>query len=315
MDRDGIEKLVAFIQADQLALFKGYRNRLIPFNQDHVLMDVKEFHEHLRKIFREDPVWAGTGELGGGFIVDGKPRGTGFGQGRLPADHPAMLRIYDIAAEFDKVVMAHPQNIELFEIKQGPDPLQWSGTRALERALSHNRKTTFLIHGVTHFMLLHVYMGNLTYDKWYNWYTTLMDRHPNWFFDPSIRINHHAWFDPEFFLNRKRTPKEIGGHFEDIRERRKAEEFLSHMRNEAHFEWHVELALKDWASLFIAKPDRFMLGFDYFYNLRWAPWHLDPEVYGLFVRLYRAVLGRLPRDVAEKIAYQNAERVIASRSR
>jgi hypothetical protein len=315
MDRGGISKAVAFIRSRDLPLVSRYRGKLIPFDHDHHVMDVSEYPAHLRKVFSADRAWAGTGELGGGFIVGGQKLGKGFGTGRLAADHPAMLRIYDVAAEFDKVVMAHPENLELTQIREGRNPLHWSGTKALERALSHNRRTVFLIHGVTHFVLKHVYMGNISYDDWHAWYLTLLDRHPNWFFDPSMMLNHHAWWDPEFFLGRPTAGPQNEKHHVEVRERRTAEEFLAHMRDEAHFAWHVDLALKDWERLFRAKPDRFMVGFDFFYNGRAAPWHLNPEVYATFVRLYRAILGRLPPDAAEQIAYGNAERVIASRSK
>jgi hypothetical protein len=88
------------------------------------------------------------------------------------------------------------------------------------------------------------------------------------------------------------------------------------MGDEAHVSWHVELALQDWGPLFLAYPDRFMVGVDSDYQEPGRfPWHGNREAIRVWLNFYRAVLGRLPEDVAYQIAYGNAERLIASRSR
>jgi predicted TIM-barrel fold metal-dependent hydrolase len=55
----------------------------------------------------------------------------------------------------------------------------------------------------------------------------------------------------------------------------------------------------EWKGLFARHPTRFLLGSDTWVNERWASY---PQTMGN----YRRVLGELPRDVAEQIAWKNA---------
>ena len=59
---------------------------------------------------------------------------------------------------------------------------------------------------------------------------------------------------------------------------------------------------KPWRSLFTAHPDRFLLGSDCWVTERWAQ-------YGEIMDYYQRWLAELPRDIATKIAYRNAERI------
>jgi hypothetical protein len=61
-----------------------------------------------------------------------------------------------------------------------------------------------------------------------------------------------------------------------------------------------------WARVFTRHPDRFMVGTDTWVTSRW-----DSVVAGM--RDYRAWLGQLPPDVAEKIAWRNGERLFGGR--
>ncbi len=58
----------------------------------------------------------------------------------------------------------------------------------------------------------------------------------------------------------------------------------------------------DWKALFQRRPDRFLLGSDTWINERWQSY---PSIMGG----YRAVLGELPHDVAEMIAWKNGARL------
>ncbi|MCF8152001.1 MAG: amidohydrolase [Burkholderiaceae bacterium] len=62
----------------------------------------------------------------------------------------------------------------------------------------------------------------------------------------------------------------------------------------------------EWKALFERYPDRFLLGSDTWVNERW-------DNYGSTLSDYRSWLAQLPRDVAEKIAFRNAERLFAGR--
>ena len=59
---------------------------------------------------------------------------------------------------------------------------------------------------------------------------------------------------------------------------------------------------KQWRALFTAYPDRFMLGSDCWVTERWAQ-------YGEIMDYYQRWLAELPRDVGNKIAHRNGERI------
>lgn len=59
---------------------------------------------------------------------------------------------------------------------------------------------------------------------------------------------------------------------------------------------------EEWKRLFLKYPDRFLVGSDTWINERWTS-------YGSIMNEYRGWLAQLPRDVAEKIAFRNAERL------
>ena len=63
---------------------------------------------------------------------------------------------------------------------------------------------------------------------------------------------------------------------------------------------------EDWRALFTAYPDRFMLGTDTFAPERW--YYVGPHA-----EFSRAWLSDLPDDLARKIAFENAEAMIASK--
>lgn len=58
----------------------------------------------------------------------------------------------------------------------------------------------------------------------------------------------------------------------------------------------------EWKALLLRYPDRFLVGSDTWVDERWAR-------YGALMGEYRGWLAQLPRDVAEKIAFRNAERL------
>ncbi len=62
----------------------------------------------------------------------------------------------------------------------------------------------------------------------------------------------------------------------------------------------------EWRSLFTRFPERFLLGSDTWINERWAS-------YGQIMAGYRAWLGQLPREIAERIAHGNARTLFEAR--
>lgn len=60
----------------------------------------------------------------------------------------------------------------------------------------------------------------------------------------------------------------------------------------------------DWRALFLAYPDRFLIGSDTWVNQRW-------DSYAEIMAAYRAWLAQLPGDIAAKIAHGNARRLFS----
>ena len=71
-------------------------------------------------------------------------------------------------------------------------------------------------------------------------------------------------------------------------------------------EWDIDAGGRglepDWARVIFDFQDRLMVGSDTWVNSQW-------ENYDAIIQSNRVWLAKLPRDVAEKIAYRNAERV------
>ena len=82
-----------------------------------------------------------------------------------------------------------------------------------------------------------------------------------------------------------------------------AESFLAAV-NQAGLDYIVERNLQDLAPLLQQYPDRIFWGTDFS-----EPWHFEESVTDLAVRISRQFIGRLPADIQEKYAYQNAQRV------
>ncbi len=74
--------------------------------------------------------------------------------------------------------------------------------------------------------------------------------------------------------------------------------------NRTELDYIVERNLQDLAPLLQKYPDRIFWGTDFS-----EPWHFEESVTDLAVRISRQFIGRLPADIQEKYAYQNAQRV------
>jgi len=82
------------------------------------------------------------------------------------------------------------------------------------------------------------------------------------------------------------------------------------MSNPEHVEQHIELYTSLFGPVIEAHPERLMQGM----HVDGEPWHYDASVVDTWSRFFRGWFGRFPRKIAERIAYKNAEEVIASRS-
>jgi len=82
-----------------------------------------------------------------------------------------------------------------------------------------------------------------------------------------------------------------------------AESFLAAV-NQAGLDYIVERNLQDLAPLLQQYPDRIFWGTDLS-----EPWHFEEPVTDVVISISRQFIGRLPADIQEKYAYQNAQRV------
>src|SRR2546425_5429724 len=296
MDEEGISKIVGFLSSQQLKHAKGFESRILPF--------INEFRWHspegalsvLKDAFQKEPSWVGLGELrlGAGIVL--WPVHQKYMEAQL--DDEALLPIYDLAADHNKVVMVHPR----YQPENG-NPMDWKTTKAFGTALAHNAKTTFLVHAFPDVASLYWGPGTRSLGRWPEWLLSLIEKYPNWYYDPSGAMNFHSLADPEFFTTVSPTPEGAKAAVQHMYEvgKRKPDYFIREMAQPGHLASHIDRALALWGELFEKKPERCMLGFD----LGFA-WHWETEVIKSWIHLYRLILGRLPEPIAEQVAYKNA---------
>ncbi len=73
--------------------------------------------------------------------------------------------------------------------------------------------------------------------------------------------------------------------------------------NQTGLDYIVERNLRDLTPLLQQYPDRIFWGTDH------STWHYEEAVTDVVIRISRQFIGRLPADIQEKYAYQNAQRV------
>ncbi len=74
----------------------------------------------------------------------------------------------------------------------------------------------------------------------------------------------------------------------------------------SNFNFQVQQKVDKWKPRIEKHPDKFMWGTD-----RAADWHFTEEISILFEEFARAFIGKLPKEVQEKYAYQNAEKLFS----
>lgn len=162
-----------------------------------------------------------------------------------PADDSRVLRIYDLAANFDVPVNVH---------------VEYEYASELERALSHSRGT----------IIIWAHMGDAPAEL----VGSLMRRHPNLYADISCR-------NPYYERNRTLDEQSLTDGTGRLK--------------------------KEWRDLFEEFPDRFLFGLDLGAPARYGV--LD-EV----ISYSRNVLGQLTTSTADKIARENAMKLVGRRN-
>jgi len=142
---------------------------------------------------------------------------------------------------------------------------------ALQRILEKYPNVTFLVH----------VMPDHTREI-----SELMSTHKNLYYSLDAEI--HYIFGYQTIQNNKGPTRE---------------EYIKFMNE--NFDMLLQEALQIWKPIIEAHPDQFTWGSD-----RWYRWHFDPEVSGYVVEFGRTFIGHLDLAVQEKIAYQNAEKML-----
>lgn len=274
MDRNRVAQVMAISSDRYIDVIREHDDRLVPFAFPWGEMrgDLDEVADKLEDRLEREQVYDGLGEFG----LKGRDSSKGGedweGDGPIPPDHPAMLSVYDVAAEHDVPVMLHVASPWRY-----PEDEQegWESfddvphKEQLANAYEHNRDTDFLIHetyewnGTT--------SGDLVADA--------LDEHPNLYYDISATA-------PKFIYGEGAFTKE---------------EFEQRM-DELGFENEVERHYENYGTLLEKYPERTLWGMDAALTWHYTDWALNT-----FVDLARALLGRLPEENARQVAYGTAE--------
>ena len=208
-----------------------------------------------------------------------QPQGLHWGVGEIALyqedlqsvtfNSPAMQTVFQAVNELKGIVMIH-----LSTINMGGRPTELS---EIEPSIRDYSDTTFLFHGRKEDMKL---------------VAQLMSKYSNVYF--TIDAN-DSIFTSKFTGYNLLFP---GGAAADT-----AERFLADI-DRIGAEALVQNGLDNLTTLLEAYPDRVLWGTDLSYT-----WHFDDAVFDTVISLSREVIGRLPADLQEKYAYQNAQRV------
>jgi hypothetical protein len=264
MDRNRVAQAMAITSDSVLAPVEAHDDRLVPFAFG--FNEQRAGYEGMAASFRErleeHPVYDGIGELGSG-PVNGEP---------IRADHPELLAVYDLAAEYDVPVMFHPPEPWEFSDErrdEWDEPADWPVFDQLAAAYEHNRDTDFLVH--QSFTWHDVPTGELVARD--------LEDHPNLYYDLSPIATPFFWDDQELSQD----------NFED------------RVANEG-VEQYAQQYYDQYATILEEHSDRVLWGMDASYDWHYTPWALDT-----FVVVTRAMLGKLPAENARNVGYRTAE--------
>jgi hypothetical protein len=184
-------------------------------------------------------------------------------------DSPAMQSVFQAVDELKGIVMIH-----LSTVNMGGRATELS---EIEPSIRDYSDTTFLFHGRKEDMKL---------------VAQLMSTYSNVYF--TIDANDSIF-----------TSKLVGYNllFPGDAAADTAERFLADI-DRIGTEALVQNGLDNLTTLLEAYPDRVLWGTDLSYT-----WHFDNSVFDAVISLSREVIGRLPADLQEKYAYQNAQKV------
>jgi hypothetical protein len=282
MDRNRVERAMAIAPPWLMDVVGEHDDQLVPFYSpyDAVREHLDELADRIASQLDEYPGFAGIGEFGLYQIPS-------MAAPPMPADHPELLGMYDLAAERDLPVMVHPASIH-----NGYDDPREPVTH-VEAALEHNRETTFLIHGDT---FSGVTIDGDTELSSGEAVSRLFERHPNVYYDISGTSPYaYPWQPIPFEIERDGTPEVVDSE-------RKSREWFEARMDETGVEHHAQRYAERYEPILTEHSERVLWGLDASWQWHFHDWTLDT-----WVDIGRSVLGRLPEEHARNVGYRTAE--------
>lgn len=274
MERNRVARVMAITPTDLIPLVEGYREDLIPYLFAHGYLrgSRADLAERLRETVERYEVIEGLGEFALSYF-----HGEG-GEVPLPPDAPELLAVYDLAAELDLPVMVHAAEPWRFpaDVRRSWD--SWLDCPTIDQmanAYSHNRETTFLVHGT--------YFGHRVPMSRGEMAARALADHPNLYYDVS-HVSPYAYAAGP------------GGHGSMSRA-----EFEAKM-NETGVAYHADRYYDELRPLLESYSDRVLWGMDASLAWHYNRWALD-----VWIDVGRALLGRIPPDDARNVGYRTAE--------
>jgi predicted TIM-barrel fold metal-dependent hydrolase len=221
MDRNRVAQVMAIASDWHMDTLSEHDDRFVPFAFGYMTMR-NEF-DTLADAFAERLdryAYDGIGEIGlkGQLTPDGEPP--------VPADHPEMMAMYEVAAEYDAPVMLHTVSPWRYEGGEDwDDPSEYPPFQQLDHAMREHRDTDFLVH--ESYEWSSVPDDELVAEK--------LDEHPNLYYDISATA-------PKLMYGQGSFTRE---EFESVvdEDRVAAEVDRLYEKYDAANEWHYE----DWA--------------------------------------------------------------------
>lgn len=279
MTRNRVAQAMAITNTQLVQTVGAHDDRFVPFlfPWEAVEHDFSRLAHRLGEILDANDRYAGIGEFG---LYRQAPPG---GDPPIPADHPRLLKVYDMAAERDLPVMVHGGDPAHYG--NGSDPVT-----DMEAAFEHNRACPFLVHGTFHNVTIDGQSDRVIGEA----VDVLLDRHPNLYFD--ISGGHTSPYSYRY----NDGPDD---DFQTVNpsERKSREWFESKLEADGGVEYHADRLYRMFGAAMENHPDRVTWGMDASWQWHYNAWAMDT-----WVDVARALLGKLPSENAEQVGYRSA---------
>lgn len=279
MRRNKVAQAMAITTKELAPTIEAHDDRLVPFlfPYQHVRNELDRLRPVLNELLNRYEFYEGLGE----FALYRSPGPDGTPP--LPANHPRLLEVYDLAAERDIPVMVHGGQRGQYGNPEDP-------VTDMEAAFTHNRDCTFLVHGTFHNVTINGETGVPIGEA----VDILLDRHPNLYFDIS------GGTTSPYSYRYNEGPDD---DYDTVnpREKKSQEWFESKLQADGGVEYHAAQLYDLYEPMLENHPDRVTWGMD----ASWQ-WHFNDWAMDTWVDVARALLGKLSRDKAEQVGYKTA---------